>query len=81
MRTPSRKIIKHILRVVNGKTKKITYGLDDARNIREVHFGNGEFPQGILFNFDTREFIRIIARESGAFEFTRICSPKQLEDF
>lgn len=81
MRTPSRKTIKHLLRILNGKKQKIGYGHDDAGKIHSVHFGNGEFPQGVIFNFDTGDFIRIIVKESGDFEFTRICSPKQLEDF
>lgn len=81
MRTPSRKTIKHLLRILNGKKRKIGYGRDSAGKVHSVHFGKGEFPQGVIFNFDTGDFLRIIVDESGVFEFSRICSPKQLEDF
>lgn len=81
MRTPSRKTIKHLMRILNGRKRRIRYGHDDAGKIHSVHFENGEFHQGVLFNLDTQEFIRITVEESGVFEFTRICSPKQLEDF
>lgn len=81
MRTPTRKTIKHLLRILKSKQTTIGFGRDEKGKIHSVLFGNGEFPQGVLFNYDTGDFIRCTIREDGNFEFVRICSPKQLEGF